>query len=284
MSYLFLSPLQYQFMLNAFLMVFIISLPASIISCYLVLKGWALLGDAISHAVLPGVVIAYLLGIPLVLGAFVAGMICSMLAGFFSENSRVKKDSVLGVVFSGMFAIGLVLHLKISTDVHLDHILFGNILGIALSDLFVSGFISLLVFCIIILKRRDLMLHSFDPIQAQLVGLRSGLLHYGLLIMISLTVVSSLASVGIILSIGILIAPGAIAFLITRSFHRMLIVALLTSLFAGFLGVYLSFFIDSAPAPTVIVIFSLVFAIVFFGSQFSLLLRDKRVINREGKG
>jgi ABC-type Mn2+/Zn2+ transport systems, permease components len=141
-----------------------------------------------------------------------------MLAGFFSGYSRVKLDSVLGVVFSGMFALGLVLPLKISTDVHLDHILFGNILGIAFSDLFVSGFISLLVFCIIILKRRDLMLHSFDPIQAPLVGKRSGLLHYGLLIMISLTVVSSLASVGILLSIGILIAPGKGAFLITRRF------------------------------------------------------------------
>ncbi len=258
-----LFPFQFAFMNNAFVMMLIIAVPTSLLSCYLVLKGWSLMGDAISHAVLPGVVVAYLLNIPLIIGAFCAGMICALATGFLAENSRVKQDTVMGIVFSGMFGFGIVLYTKITTDVHLDHILFGNMLGVSDTDLWTAGVIAGFVALVVLAKRRDLMLHAFDPIQAQAVGLPVRWLHYGLLSLISLTIVATLSAVGIILSIGLLIAPGAIAFLVTRRFALMLPIAVGVTAVSGFLGVYLSFFIDSAPAPTVILILTLVFIVAF---------------------
>ena len=254
-----LFPFQFAFMNKAFLMMAIIAVPTSLLSCYLVLKGWSLMGDAISHAVLPGVVLAYVLHIPLIIGAFGAGMLCAVGTGFLSENSRIKQDTVMGIVFSGMFGFGIVLYTKISTDVHLDHILFGNMLGVGATDLWTAGTIAALVAAVLLAKRRDFLLHAFDPVQAQAVGLRVGWLHYGLLAMISLTIVATLSAVGIILAIGLLIAPGAIAFLLTKRFSVMLPLAVAVTLFAGFAGVYISFFIDSAPAPTVILVLTVIF-------------------------
>lgn len=258
-----LFPFQFAFMNKAFLMMAIIAVPTSLLSCYLVLKGWSLMGDAISHAVLPGIVLAYLLGIPLIIGAFAAGMFCALGTGFLSENSRVKQDTIMGVVFSGMFGFGLVLYTKISTDMHLDHILFGNMLGVSTLDLVTAGAIAALVAVVIVAKRREFMLHAFDPVQAQAVGLRVGWLHYGLLGLISLTIVATLSAVGIILAIGLLIAPGAIAFLLTKRFALMLPIAVGVTTISGVAGVYLSFFIDSAPAPTVILILTVVFIVAF---------------------
>ncbi|UWR26262.1 metal ABC transporter permease [Sulfitobacter sp. S223] len=262
-----LQPFQFAFMQNAFLIMIMIAVPTSLLSCYLVLKGWSLMGDAISHAVLPGVVGAYLLGIPLIVGAFCAGMFCALATGFLSENSRVKQDTVMGIVFSGMFGFGIVMYTKVTTDVHLDHILFGNMLGVGATDLWTAGLIALFVAIMIIAKRRDLMLHAFDPVQAQAVGLRVGWLHYGLLAMISLTIVATLSAVGIILSIGLLIAPGAIAFLLTQQFSRMLPIAVAVTMLSSVLGVYASFYIDSAPAPTIILILTLVFIAAFVRSN-----------------
>jgi len=260
------QPFQFGFMRNAFAIMAMISVPMALLSCYLVLKGWSLMGDAVSHAVLPGVVLAYLLYIPLIIGAFCAGMFCAVATGYLQENSRVKQDTVLGIVFSGMFGLGIVMYTKISTNVHLDHILFGNMLGVGSADLWTAGAIGLAVTGVILAKRRDLMLHAFDPVQAQAVGLPVRALHYGLLAMMSLTIVATLAAVGIILSIGLLIAPGAIAFLLTKRFDRMLLVATGVTLGAGFAGVYLSFFLDSAPAPTVILILTGVFLLAFAAS------------------
>lgn len=258
-----LQPFQFTFMNNAFLMMAILSVPTSLLSCYLVLKGWSLMGDAISHAVLPGVVLAYLINIPLIIGAFCAGMVCALATGFLSENSRVKQDTVMGIVFSGMFGFGIVLYTKITTDIHLDHILFGNMLGVGPDQLWTSGLIAAFVGVVMIAKRADFMLHAFDPIQAQAVGLRVGWLHYGMLALISLTIVATLSAVGIILSIGLLIAPGAIAYLLTKRFDRMLMIAVLVTLGSGVLGVYISFFIDSAPAPTVVLILTAIFILAF---------------------
>ena len=169
----------------------------------------------------------------------------------------------MGIVFSGMFGFGIVLYTKITTDVHLDHILFGNMLGVGPDQLWTAGLIAAFVGVVMIAKRADFMLHSFDPVQAQAVGLRVGWLHYGMLALISLTIVATLSAVGIILSIGLLIAPGAIAYLLIKRFERMLIIAVLVTLLSGFLGVYVSFYIDSAPAPTVILILTVIFIAAF---------------------
>jgi manganese/iron transport system permease protein len=254
-----LAPFQFGFMQNAFLVVLLLAPPTAILSCFLVLKGWSLMGDATSHAVLPGIVIAYLLKIPLIVGAFFAGMACALATGFLKENSRIKHDTVMGVVYSGMFGLGMVMYTKISTDVHLDHILFGNMLGVGANDLWTAGIIGAGVTLLLILNWKDLLLHSFDPAQARAIGLPVGLLHYGMLALLSLTIVATLKAVGLILAIGLLISPGAIAYLVTRRFSSMLIVSVVVSLIAMVGGVYLSFWLDSAPAPTVILLLTVGF-------------------------
>ncbi|MCA0996202.1 metal ABC transporter permease [Alloyangia pacifica] len=252
-------PFQFPFMQNAFAICAIVALPTALLSCFLVLKGWALMGDAVSHAILPGVVLAYVLNLPLILGAFAAGMVTALATGFLAGNSRVKQDTVMGVVFSGMFALGIVLYTQIHTNVHLDHILFGNMLGVGAEDLWTAGLISLGVSAALLLKWKDLLLFAFDPAQARASGLPVGLLHYGLLTLISLTIVATLTATGLILAVGLLIAPGAIGFLLARSFGRMMLVASLANLCAMLAGTYLSFHLDSAPAPTIILILSAMF-------------------------
>ena len=258
MSELFL-PFQFPFMQQAFLMAALISLPTALLSCFLVLKGWALMGDAISHAVLPGIVLAYIAGWPLLIGAFAAGMLCAVATGYVNDNSRVKEDTVMGVVFSGMFALGIVLYVGVETNVHLDHILFGNLLGVSGAELWRAGGIALLVTGAILLFWRDLLLHAFDPAQARASGLRTRWLHYGLLAGIALTVIAVLSAAGLILAVGLLIAPGAIAFLLTRSFGAMMIVASAVSAFGLLFGTYLSFFLDAAPAPTIVLVLTVCF-------------------------
>ncbi|RMC35684.1 metal ABC transporter permease [Paracoccus alkanivorans] len=263
MSETLLMPLQFAFMQKAFLIAAMVAVPTALLSCFLVLKGWALMGDAVSHAVLPGIVLAYIIGFPLILGAFGAGMLTALATGYLSNNSRVKQDTVMGVVFSGMFGLGIVIYTSITTDVHLDHILFGNMLGVGAGDLWTAGLIALAVSAALLLKWKDLMLHAFDPAQAQASGLPVAVLHYGLLSILSLTIVATLSATGLILAVGLLIAPGAIAFLLVRSFGRMLAVAVLVCLFAMLSGVYLSFFLDSAPAATIILILTVLFIAAF---------------------
>ena len=257
-------PLEFAFMQKAFLMAVLIAPPTALLSCFLVMKGWALMGDAVSHAILPGVVLAYVFGLPLLLGAFVAGMVCALATGYISAHSRVKQDTVMGVVFSGMFGLGMVLYVAIDSDLHLDHILFGNLLGIDRGELLTTSMLAVPITLILLVKWKDFMLHSFDLRQARASGLAVGWIHYGLLAILSLTIVAVLAASGLILAIGLLIAPGAIAFLLARRLATMLWLAVLLALMAMLGGIYLSFFINSAPAPTIILLLTFMFILAFF--------------------
>ncbi|MDG2356320.1 MAG: metal ABC transporter permease [Paracoccaceae bacterium] len=256
-------PFNFNFMVNAFVISLLISVPTGLLSCFLVMKGWALMGDAISHAVLPGIVLAYICGVPLIVGAFLSGILCAVLTGFLSDNSRVKPDTVMGVVFSGMFGVGMVLYASVRSNIHLDHILFGNILGVETDELILVGILAIGVSLVIIIKWKDLLLYTFDPIQAKSSGLSVNWLYYGLLTVLSMTVVTTLAATGLILAIGLLIAPGAIAFLIVRSFSAMLWLSVIICMTSMLIGIYISFFLDSAPAPTVVLTLTGVFIIVF---------------------
>ncbi|CAM3510263.1 metal ABC transporter permease [Paracoccus nototheniae] len=260
-------PFTYPVMADAALIALIVAIPAALLSCFLVLKGWALMGDGISHAVLPGIVLAYAMGLPLLVGAFAAGMICALASGWLDENSRIKPDTALGVVMAGMFALGLILFTVFPPGVHLDHILFGNILGIGAQDFAQGVPIAAAVTAILILKWRDFALLAFDPVQARVSGLRVGWLHYGMLAMIAASVVAMLSAVGIILAVGLLIAPGAIAFLLTRRLAMMMVLAAVTAILASLLGIWASFWLDSAPAPTIIVILTGMFVLAFLWRQ-----------------
>jgi manganese/iron transport system permease protein len=270
-------PLSYPFMQRALIVSILVGAACAVLSCYLVLKGWSLMGDAISHAVLPGIVIAHVVGFPLAVGAFAAGVSCALLTGYLKENSRVKEDTVMGIVFSGMFGFGLVIFTKVDTDQHLLHILFGNVLGVTVRDLLETALIVAVTLVIVVLKRRDLLLYCFDPNHARSIGLPVRVLHYGLLILLSLTIVASLKAVGIILVIAMLVAPGATAYLLTDSFERMLVIATVIAVASSALGTIVSFHIDGATGACIVLIQALIFVIAFlFAPKRGLLVARGR--------
>jgi manganese/iron transport system permease protein len=271
------GPLSYPFMQRALGVSLLVAAVCAVLSCYLVLKGWSLMGDAISHAVLPGIVIAYVLGLPLAIGAFAAGLSCALFTGYLAENSRVKQDTVMGIVFSGMFGFGLVLFTKIETDQHLNHILFGNVLGVTARDLVETAIIAGGTLLIVLLKRRDLLLYCFDPNQARAVGLPVRVLHYGLLILLSLTIVSALKAVGIILVIAMLIAPGATAYLLTDRFEHMLPIAVAVAMGSAALGTIVSFHMDASTGAAIVLVQAAAFVVAFlFAPKHGLYVAWRR--------
>lgn len=253
------QPFQFGFMLQAFAVGALVAAVGAVLSCFLVLRGWSLMGDAISHAVLPGIVLAYIAGIPLSVGAFGSGLFCAVATGWIKNNSRIKEDTVMGVVFTGLFAVGLVLFSRTPSDLHLDHILFGNILGVTHDQLWETGVLSVIVLGTVLVLRRDLMLVCFDSTHARAIGRPVRALTYLLLILLSLAIVAAMKAVGLILVIAVLITPGATALLLTKRFDRMLVVATAIAVGSAIAGVYISFFADGSPAACIVLVQTLIF-------------------------
>lgn len=271
-----IEPFQFEFMRDAMLTGTMVGAVCAVLSCFLVLKGWSLMGDAISHAVLPGIVIAYALGAPLAVGAFASGLLCAVGTGFVRANSRVKEDTAMGVVFTGLFAFGLVLFTKIRTDLHLDHVLFGNILGIERRDMLETAIVGGLTLLVVIVLRRDLLLYCFDPGHARTIGLPTTVLYYVLLILLSATVVASLKAVGIILVIAMLVTPGCIGFLLADRFGPMMAIATSAAVFSSVAGVYVSFFIEGSSAACIVLVQTLLFlAALFFAPKRGIFSRRR---------
>jgi manganese/iron transport system permease protein len=261
-----MGPLSYPFMQRALLVSVMVAAVCAVLSCYLVLKGWSLMGDAISHAVLPGIVLAHILNLPLAIGAFAAGLSCALFSGYLKANSRIKEDTVLGIVFSGMFGLGLVIFTKVETDQHLLHILFGNVLGVSAGDLIETAIVAGGTLTVVLLKWRDLLLYCFDPNHARSIGMPVRTLHYGFLVLLSLAIVTSLKSVGIILVVAMLIAPGATAFLLTGSFGRMLPLAAASAVASAAFGTLISFHVDGATGACIVLTQALLFVLAFLFS------------------
>ena len=273
-----LEPLQFAFMRDALLVGTVVAAMCAVLSCFLILKGWSLMGDAVSHAVLPGIVIAYLVGVPLAFGAFVAGLLCATGTGFIKQNSRIKEDTVMGVVFTGMFAFGLVLFSRTSSDMHLDHILVGNILGITRSQVWQTLGLGSVVLAITLALRRDLLLICFDPGQARVMALPDRFLNYLLLGLLSLAIVVSLQTVGIILVVAMLVTPGSIAHLWTDRFDRMLVIAVLAAVGSTVAGIFISYHIDGSTGGCIVLVQALGFAVsLLFAPKYGILKRRARL-------
>lgn len=269
-----IDALQFGFMRDAMWVGSMVAAVCAVLSCFLVLKGWSLMGDAVAHAVLPGIVLAYIAGIPLAVGAFAAGLTCSVGTGFIRQHCRVKEDTVMGVVFTGMFAFGLVLFSRTPSEMHLDHILVGNILGITSAQFAQTMWLGGCVLLVTLLLRRDLLLVCFDPLQARVMGLRGRLLNLLLLCLLSLAIVASLQAVGIILVVAMLVTPGSIGYLWTDRFDRMLMIAVSSALVSTWGGVLISFYIAGSTAGCIVLLQALLFAISFLiAPKYGLIAR-----------
>ncbi|GAT71655.1 manganese ABC transporter permease protein [Microbacterium sp. HM58-2] len=277
---LLLEPLQYEFMVRALAATVIAAVLCAVLSCWLVLIGWSLMGDAVSHAVLPGVVIAYILGAPFAIGALVFGFLAVGLIGLIRGTSRVKEDAAIGIVFTTLFALGLVLISVTPSQTDLNHIIFGNILGISAAELIQIAVLAAAAFLVLMIKRRDLTLYAFDPAHAFAIGLSPRLLGALLLSLLALTAVVALQVVGVILVVAMLIIPGATAYLLTDRFGRMLAIAPTIAALSSVLGIYLSYWLDAASGGLVVLVQGCVFGLVYLFSPrqgvIRVLLRRRR--------
>ncbi|MCZ4614790.1 metal ABC transporter permease [Rhodococcus qingshengii] len=263
---LLLDPLQYGFMVRALAVAVVAAVVCAVLSCWLVLIGWSLMGDAVSHAVLPGVVLAYVVGAPFAIGALIFGLIAVALIGLIRNTSRVKEDAAIGIVFTTLFAFGLVLISVTPSQTDLNHIIFGNLLGVSSSDLLQVAILGALALSILLIKRRDLTLFAFDPIHANAIGLSPKRLGALLLGVLALTSVVALQAVGVVLVVAMLIIPGATAYLVTDKFSRMLVIAPVVSAVCAITGIYVSYYLDTASGGMVVMTQGIVFALVYLFS------------------
>lgn len=268
----FLEPLSYDFMVRALATTLIASIVCAVLSCWLVLIGWSLMGDAVSHAVLPGVVLAYIAGVPFALGAVVFGFLAVALIGVVRDTSRVKEDAAIGIVFTTLFALGLVLISVTPSQTDLNHIIFGNLLGVSWADLTQIIILGAITFTILVTKRRDFTLYAFDSTHAHAIGLNPKILGAVLLGLLALTAVVALQAVGVVLVVAMLIIPGATAYLLTDRFGRMLVIAPAISAACAVIGLYLSYYLDTASGGMVVLAQGAVFALVYlFSPQHGLI-------------
>ena len=260
------EPFVFDFMLRALATTLIASIVCAVLSCWLVLIGWSLMGDAVSHAVLPGVVLAYVLGAPFALGAVVFGFLAVGLIGAVRDTSRIKEDAAIGIVFTSLFALGLVLISVTPSHVDLNHIIFGNLLGVSTAELAQVAVLGAITLTVLATKNRDFTLYAFDPTHAHALGINPRILGATLLGLLALTAVVALQAVGVVLVVAMLIIPGATAYLLTDRFQRMLLMAPAISVVCAVIGLYSSYYFDTASGGMVVLAQGTVFALVYLFS------------------
>ncbi|MGA9872332.1 MAG: metal ABC transporter permease [Rhodococcus sp. (in: high G+C Gram-positive bacteria)] len=260
------EPLQYTFIQRALLVTVVASVVCAVLSCWLVLIGWSLMGDAVSHAVLPGVALSYLLGAPFAIGALLFALIAVGAIGVVRNTTPVKEDAAIGVVFTTLFAFGVVLISKFPSQIDLGHILFGNLLGVSQGDMWQVFGLGGVALVVMVAKRRDFTLFAFDRTQARAVGISPTILSGLMLTLLALTTVVALQAVGVILVVAMLITPGATAYLLTHRFGRMLVLAPAIGVGCAIVGIYVSFYLDVSSGGSVVLAQGLVFTLAYLFS------------------
>ncbi len=261
----FYEPLQFAFMQRSLAVAIMVGIICSVVGSYLMVQRLALLGDAISHSVLPGLAIAFWLGVNIFVGAFIAGVLSTVLIAWIHRRSPIKEDAAMGIVFSAFFALGITLITTIQKDnkIDLNHFLFGNILGVTPGDVRDTAIIAALVLLAVVLLYKELLFYSFDPLGAQASGLPTGWLNTGLMVLIALTVVASMKVVGVILVLALLITPGATAYLLVPRLHQVMVLGASIGIVSSISGMYLSYYFNLPSGPAIVLVVSGFFALAF---------------------
>lgn len=267
-----LTPFQYEYMLKAIWVSTLIGGICAFLSCFITLKGWSLMGDALSHSIVPGVSLAYMAGIPFAAGAFVSGLLAAGTMAFVKERTRIREDAVIGVVFTTFFALGLLLISLYPSNINLKTIVFGNILGI--SDPDIAQVLAISIFTLIVLgcKWKDLLLYCFDANHARSIGLNARALQMTLLTLLAMTAIAALQTVGACLVVAMLVTPGATAYLLTDRFGKMMAIACTMGAGCSFIGAYLSYFVNGSTGGCIVVLQTILFVLaMMFAPKHGLI-------------
>jgi len=276
---LVIEPLQSGFMQRSLTIAILVGIICALVGSYLMVQRLALLGDAISHSVMPGLAVAYLVGTNIFVGAFIAGLLSTALITLIRTRSPIKEDAAMGIVFSSFFALGITLITVIQKDnkIDLNHFLFGNILGVTLADVVTTAFISALVVGAIVLLFKELQFYTFDPTGAEAAGLPVNRLNFGLMMLISLTIVASLKAVGVILVLALLVTPGATAYLLVPRLHQVMILGAAIGVVSSIAGMYVSYYFNLPSGPAIVLVAASLFTLAFlFSPQHGLVVKGLR--------
>jgi iron/zinc/copper transport system permease protein len=271
---------KYDFLQSALLTAVMVGIMSGIIGSFIILRGMSLMGDAISHAVLPGVAVAYMLGINILLGASIFGVLAALLIGFVASRSKIKTDTSIGVVFSAFYALGFILISMAESSTNLHHILFGNILAVSDSDIMTTAVVLGLVILFVVVFYKELLVTSFDETYARTYGLKVQVIHYALMLVLTLVTVSALQTVGIILVVAMLITPAATAFLWTDKLNIMLVLSAVVGIISAITGLYFSYTFNWASGPAIVIVAASLFALSFIFSPKQNFFKLKRSVAR----
>lgn len=264
-----LDPFRLHLMRNALMAVVLIGIPCALLGCYVVLRRMAFIGDAIAHTVLPGIVIAYLRGFSLFFGAMIAGLLTALGIGWLSGREELREDTAIGVLFTSMFALGVLIISRAHSFQDFSNMLFGNILWVSRADLIVMGVIATLIVLVVVLFHKELELSSVDPTYAAVIGLRVNWMRNLLLVLLALAVVTGIQAVGVILISGLLITPAAAASLVSRNLLQMMAIAIALAIASGVAGLYASYYCNVGPGASIVLASSALFAIAFIARLLS---------------
>lgn len=271
---------KYDFLQSALITAIMVGIMSGIIGSFIILRGMSLMGDAISHAVLPGVAVAYIFGFNILIGASIFGVLAALLIGFVAARSKIKTDTSIGVVFSAFYALGFILISMAESSTNLHHILFGNILAVSDTDIMTTAVVLGIVILFVVIFYKELLVTSFDETYAKTYGLNVQLIHYGLMLVLTLVTVSALQTVGIILVVAMLITPAATAFLWTNKLGTMLILSATVGVIASIAGLYFSYTFNWASGPAIVIVAALLFALSFIFSPKQNFFKLRRSVAR----
>jgi manganese/iron transport system permease protein len=273
-----IEPLQYGFMQRSLLIAILVGIVCAIVGSYLMVQRLALLGDAISHSVLPGLAIAFILGANIFIGAFIAGVLSTVIIAWIKARSTIKEDAAMGIVFSAFFALGITLITIVQKDnkIDLNHFLFGNILGVTPQDAIDTALIVALVLLVVVFFYKELLFYTFDPLGAQATGLPVNLLNFGLMVLIALTIVASLKAVGVVLVLSLLITPASTAYLLVTRLHQVMILGAIIGVISSISGMYLSYFYNLPSGPAIVLVASGLFVLSLLFSPTQGILTQPR--------